>query len=108
MTTEFCRLLWKLTLIKAEWLWKKMYQDLCDMAKKTVKQVACMRFYFTSKALYLEVDASGIGLRDRLLQVGEGMNCGHVVVPDNAALHQTSFICRILSSAELWYNNTRC
>ena len=35
-----------------------------------------MKFQNASRPLYLETDATGVGLRARLLQVSDGMNCG--------------------------------
>ena len=60
-----------------------MYQYLHDKAKKIIKKDACMKFYDASRLLYLETDASGIGLRAGLLQVWDGMNCGCNEVPEN-------------------------
>ena len=44
-----------------------------------------MKFYDASRPLYLETDELGVGLRAGLLQVMDGMNCGHDEVPDNTA-----------------------
>ena len=41
--------------------------------------------------LYLKGDASGVSLGARLLQVRDGMNCGHDEVPNNAILHPIAF-----------------
>ena len=43
-----------------------------------------MKFYGASRSLYLETDASGINLGARLLQVRDGMNCGHDDILDDA------------------------
>ena len=42
-----------------------------------------MKFYNALKPLYLETDASGIGLGADLLKVRDHMNCRHDEVPDN-------------------------
>ena len=70
-TTEVCEL-----LIKAEWSWNGTNQNLYDKAKRMITRDACMKFYDALKPLYLETDASGIGIGDGLLQMTEGMNCG--------------------------------
>ena len=59
-----------------------------------------MNFYDASKPLYLEKDASGIGLVASLLQIWYGMYCGCNEAPDNAALHPIVFASTSLSSAE--------
>ena len=51
-----------------------MYQDLYNKAKNITRQDECMTFYEVSKPLYLETDASGIGLGTGLIQVWDGMN----------------------------------
>ena len=58
--------------------------------------------------LYLETDTSGICLGAKLLQVREGMNCGHDKIPDNAILFTTAFTSKSLSSAEWHYINIQC
>ena len=77
VTAEVCEQLGKLTMIKAEWPWDRMYQDLYDKAKKLATKDACMKLYNALKLLYLETDASGISLGARLLQVRKGINCQH-------------------------------
>ena len=54
-----------------------MYQDLYYKAKKIIKKDTWMKFYNASNPLYLESDASSIGLGARLLLVRAGMNCRH-------------------------------
>ena len=64
-----------------------------------------MKFYDTSKPLYLEMDVSGMGLGACLLQIRESMNCGHDEVLDNATLCLIAFACKSLSSMQWWYSN---
>ena len=42
MAAEVCKHLQKLTLVKTEWSWNSMYQDVYDKAKNIIKQDACM------------------------------------------------------------------
>ena len=63
-----------------------IFQDLNEKAKATVKKDTYMKFYDVARPLFLETDASGIGFGAGLLQVRDGMNCGHDEVPDNAIL----------------------
>ena len=62
--------------VKTEWMRNGIHQDLYVKTEKIIKQGACMMSGDTSKPLYLESDASGIGLGAGLLHVREGMNCG--------------------------------
>ena len=52
------------------------------------------------RPLYLEADASWIGLRARLLEVSAGMNCGHDEIPDNVVLWPIAFVSKSFSSVE--------
>ena len=42
----------------------------------------CMKFYDDTKPLYLETDASGVGLGSALLQMHEGTTCQKDTVPE--------------------------
>ena len=46
-----------------------------------------MKFYDDTKPLYLETDASRVGLGVALLQMHEGTACQKDVAPDNTTLH---------------------
>ena len=67
--------------------WLDMEQNLSwsiyGKAKKIMKKDACMKFYDASRPLNLENDTSGVCLGTRLLQVSNGINCGHDEVPGN-------------------------
>ena len=82
-----------------------MYQELYDRAKKIIKKDAGMKFNDASRPIYLETYASGIGLGARLLQVMDGMNCGHQKMQDSAALCPIAFASKSLLSAEGCYGN---
>ena len=69
------------------------------------KKDAWMKFYRVAWPLYLETNASGIGLRARLLQKRDGMNWRCDEIPDNAILHPTAFASKSLFSAE-WHGTT--
>ena len=56
-----------------------------------------MNFYDTARPLYLESDASGIGIGARLFQARDGMDCGCDLIPDNAILHLNAFASKSLS-----------
>ena len=49
-----------------------------------------MNFYDEIKPLYLEMDASGEGLGDGLLQTREGTSCERDEAPDNSILRSIS------------------
>ena len=39
------------------------YQKMFDKAKALKKEDVCMKFYDKTKSLYIETDASGVGIR---------------------------------------------
>ena len=49
MTAVVCNFLRKPTLVKTEWAWNGMCQDLYSKAKDIIKHDACMKFYDASK-----------------------------------------------------------
>ena len=65
---DVCDLLHKLTSSKVAWTWHASYQSLLNKAKLLIKSDMCMKFYNDTKLLYLETDASGVGLGTALLQ----------------------------------------
>ena len=65
----------KLTSSKAIWTWNVPYQVLFNNAKLLIKFNMCMKFYNDTKLLYLETDASSVGLGAALLQTQEGTTC---------------------------------
>ena len=83
--------LWKLTSVKTDWAWNGKCLDLYDRGKKIIKKDACIKFYETSRTLSLEMEPSGAGLGAGLLQLRDGMDCGHDYVPGNATLHLSVF-----------------
>ena len=43
-TADVCEALQKLTSVKEDWTWQRMYQEVYGTAKKLVKKDACMKF----------------------------------------------------------------
>ena len=66
-----------------------------------------MKFYDDTKLLYLETDASGVGLGVALLQVCKGTTCQKDVAPDNIILHPIVFASKSLTGAECRYSNIK-
>ena len=64
-----------------------------------------MESYDASKPIYLEKDASGIGLRASLFQMQEDMSWGHNEVPDNVVPCPIMFGSKSLSSMEWQYSD---
>ena len=64
-----------------------------------------MKFYDSTRLVYLETDASGVGLGARLLQVKDDMDYGHDHLPDNETLCPIAFARKSLSSAAWHYSN---
>ena len=65
----------KLVSSKVIWTWNASYQALFNKAKFLIKSDMCMKFYNDTKPLYLETDASSIGLGTAMLQTWEGTTC---------------------------------
>ena len=57
------------------------------------------------QSLYLETQASGMGLRGALLQTRSGTSCPRDKAPDNSILTPTAFASKNLSSAGRRYSN---
>ena len=60
--TDTCESLRTLTSAKTEWTWNAAYQKMFNKAKAIITEDACMKFYDETKPLYIEMDASGVGL----------------------------------------------
>ena len=82
-TAEVCEPLQKLSSSKIKWTWNALYQQLFEKAKSFIKVDVCMKFYNDTKPLYLETDASGIGL---------GLHCCNCMTTQHAKRpwHQTT------------------
>ena len=93
------------TSSRAAWTWNALYQSLFVKAKLLIKAEVCLKFYDESKPLYLETDASGVGLGAALLQTQEGMVCQKDIVPDNTILWPIAFASISLTSTECRYSN---
>ena len=87
------------------WTWNASYQQLFDKVKLLIKVEMCMKLYDDTKLLYLETDASGIGLGAALLQLWDNMGCQKDTAPDNTILHPIAFASKSLTGAEQRYSN---
>ena len=106
-TSEVCKPLRKLMSSKTTWTWNASYQQLFDKAKSLIKVEVCMKFYDDTKPLYLETDASGIGLRAALLQFWDNTDCQKGMAPDNTILHPIAFASKSLTGAKQRYSNIK-
>ena len=80
---------------KTVWTWNVLYQVLYDKMKSLIKDDVCMKFYNETKPLYLETDASGIGLG----------TCPKDTAPDNTMVRPIAFGSKSLTSTEWRYSN---
>ena len=87
------------------WMWKASYQQLFANAKSIIKADMCMKFYDNSKLLYLETDASGVGLGAALLQLHDNTVCQKGVAHQNIALRPIAFASKSLTGVEWRYSN---
>ena len=97
--------LWKLTSSGAVWRWNASYQGIYDRTKSLIKANAYMKFYDETKTLYLETDATKVGLGAILLQTRDGMTCPKCSTPDNTILQPIAFVSKSLTSADCRYSN---
>ena len=67
-TADVCDPLHKLTSSKATLTWNASYLSLFNKSKLLIKSDMCMKFYDDTKPVYLETDASRVGLGAALLQ----------------------------------------
>ena len=63
-----------------------------------------MKFYYDIKLLYLETDASGVGLGPALLQLHDNTSCQKGLAPDNTILCPIAFASKSLTGAEKRYS----
>ena len=66
-----------------------------------------MKFYDNSKPLYLETDASSIGLGAALLQLCDNTLCQKGVAPQNITLQPIAFTSKSLTGVEWRYSNIK-
>ena len=104
-TIDVCDPLCKLTSSKVTWTWNASYQSIFNKAKLLIKSDMCMKLYDDTKLLYLETDASGVGLGAALLQTHEGTTCQEGTVPNNTILHPITFASKSLTGTEWRYSN---
>ena len=88
-------------------MWNVSYQATYDKTKSLIKADVCMKFYYETKPLYLETDASRIGLGAALLQTRDGTTCLKDIAPDNTILRPIAFASKSLTSAEHRYSNIK-
>ena len=77
-----------------------MYQQLFSKAKSLIKADVCMKFYDDTEPLYLETDASRVGLGVALLELHEGTSCQKDMVPDNTIPCPIAFVSKGLTGVE--------
>ena len=77
-----------------------------NKAKAIIKQDACVKFYDDTKSLYIETDASGVGLGTALLQTRSNRSCHRDKALDNSILRPIALSSKSLTGAEKRYSNT--
>ena len=87
------------------WTWNASYQHLFAKAKSLITVDICMKLYNDTKLLYLETNASGLGLGAALLQLHDNTTCQKGMAPDNAILCPIAFASKSLTGADWRYSN---
>ena len=105
-TAEVCESLRKLTSAKTKWTWNTTYQKMFYQATAIIKEDSCMKFYYETQPLYIETDASGVGLGAALLEPSSNTNCHRGEAQDNSILRVNAFLSKSLTRAEKRYSNT--
>ena len=104
MTAEVCELLRRLTSVKAERSWNRMYQNVYYKAKQLNTKDAYMKLYgFQNPCTWGHMHLV-LALEPSVLQIREGMNFGCDELPDSATLHTIAFATKSLSSMEQCYS----
>ena len=75
------------------------------MWRALTKEDASMKIYNEEEHMYLETDASGVGLGASLPKVRDGMNCPNYTASDNTIPQQIGSARKILSSLESHYSS---
>ena len=88
-------------------MWNASFQAQYDKAKLLKKDDICMKFSDKTKPLYLETDASGIGIGAILLQTRDGATYPVDIAPDNTILRPVAFASKSLTSPECRYTNIK-
>ena len=68
-----------------------------DKAKSIMKEDTFIKFYDETKPLYIEKDASRVGLGTALLQTRSTNSCHRDEVPDNSILRPIAFASKSLT-----------
>ena len=85
--------------VKTEWKSNATYQKMFTKAKAIIKEDPCMKFYDETKLLYIEMNASGVGLGATLLQTRNNTSCPKDEAPDNSILTPIAFSSKSLTGA---------
>ena len=88
-------------------MWNQIYDELYNKVKVIIKKHGCMKFYNEKESLYLDSNASGVGLGAELLQVKNWMKCPHHKTPASMALCSITFAIKSLFNTETSYSPLR-
>ena len=87
-------------------MWNSIYQHLYDRRRAIIKKDATTAFHKEKEHLYLERDASGMGLRATYLQMRGRMWFSINEACDNAALWPVVITSKSLTSSCTQHSNT--
>ena len=102
---QVCKPLRELISVKSDFKWHKHHTEAFENAKKLVSKDCCLRFYDSELPLYMEMDASKVGLGAALLQPQENYEYSDQDTPPTEDLRPVAYASKSLTSAESNYSN---
>lgn len=96
----------QLTSANAEFVWTPNHTDVFEKAKRIIKKDCALQYYRPEKKLYIESDASKIGLGAALLQIDPKIQMDYdMEIPPTECLRPIAYGSKSLTTTEQNYSN---
>jgi len=96
----------QLTSANAEFVWTPNHTDIFEKAKRIIKKDCALQYYRPEKSLYIESDASKIGLGAALLQIDPKIQTEYdTEIPPTECLRPIAYGSKSLTTTEQNYSN---